>query len=196
MKVGRTRRALTNISVSVINKIIVTFIPFVCRTILIHTIGIEYLGLDSLFVSVLSMLSVSELGFSSAIVYAMYKPVAEGDDNKVKALLTFYKRVYRVVGLLILGAGLALMPNIEWFIAEGTKYPQDVNIYLVYLVFLLNTSLSYLLFGYKNSVLVATMRNDIDSIIDTIRIVASYGLQIVTLLVFREYYIYILLLYL
>ena len=192
MKVGRTRRALTNISVSVINKIIVTFIPFVCRTILIHTIGIEYLGLDSLFVSVLSMLSVSELGFSSAIVYAMYKPVAEGDDNKVKALLTFYKRVYRVVGLLILGAGLALMPNIEWFIAEGTKYPQDVNIYLVYLVFLLNTSLSYLLFGYKNSVLVATMRNDIDSIIDTIRIVASYGLQIVTLLVFREYYIYIL----
>lgn len=194
MEVGRKRRALINISVSVINKIIVTFIPFACRTILIYTIGIEYLGLDSLFVSVLSMLSVSELGFSSAIVYAMYKPIAEGDSEKIKALLTFYKRVYRMVGLLILGAGLALMPNIEWFIAEGTEYPQDVNIYLVYLIFLVNTSLSYLLFGYKNSVLVATMRNDIDSIIDTIRIVASYGLQIVALLVFREYYIYILVL--
>ena len=64
----------------------VTLLPFATRTIMIQTIGIEYLGVDSLFASVLNMLSLSELGFSSAIVYTMYKPVAEKEDEKVKVL--------------------------------------------------------------------------------------------------------------
>lgn len=65
------------------------------------------------------MLSLSELGFSSAIVYTMYKPVAEKEDEKVKGLLCFYKTVYRVIGVIILGVGLILLPNLQWFIAEG-----------------------------------------------------------------------------
>ena len=76
MKVDRTKRALINISVGLINKIFVTLLPFIIRTIMIYSIGIEYLGLDSLFTSVLSMLSVSQLGFSSAVDYSMYKPIA------------------------------------------------------------------------------------------------------------------------
>ena len=117
MKVDRTKRALINISVGLINKIFVTLLPFIIRTIMIYSIGIEYLGLDSLFTSVLSMLSLSELGFSSAVVYSMYKPIAEGSDGKVRGLLTFYKQVYRLVGIIILIAGLVLLPNIKWFIA-------------------------------------------------------------------------------
>ena len=194
MKVDRTKRALINISVGLINKIFVTLLPFIIRTIMIYSIGIEYLGLDSLFTSVLSMLSLSELGFSSAVVYSMYKPIAEGDDGKVRGLLTFYKQVYRLVGIIILIAGLVLLPNIKWFIAEGTSYPQDINIYIVYLVFLVNTAVSYLLFGYKSSVLVATMRNDLDSIIETVRSVISHGLQILVLVIFKDYYLYIIIL--
>ena len=194
MTVNRTKRAYINIGVGLVNKILVTLLPFAIRTIMIYTIGIEYLGLDSLFTSILSMLSLSELGFSSAVVYSMYKPVAEGNAEKVRGLLTFYKHIYRIVGIIILGIGLILLPNIKWFIAEGTVYPKDINIYIVYLVFLVNTVISYLLFSYKSSVLVATMRNDLDSIIETIRSVISHGLQIVVLLLFKEYYLYIIVL--
>lgn len=194
MTMGRTKRSLINISVSIVNRILVTMLPFAIRTIMIQTIGIEYLGVDSLFASVLNMLSLSELGFSSAVVYSMYKPVADGDDEKVRGLLCFYKTVYRVIGIIILGVGLLLLPNLQWFIAEGTTYPSDINIYIVYLVLLVNTAISYFLFSYKSAVLVATMRNDLDSIIDTIRSIVSHGLQIVVLLLFREYYLYIIIL--
>lgn len=194
MRIDRTKRSIINISVSIVNKILVTILPFAIRTIMIQTIGIEYLGVDSLFASVLNMLSLSELGFSSAMVYSMYQPVADGDDEKVRGLLCFYKTVYRVIGFIIMGVGLLLLPNLQWFIAEGTTYPSDINIYIVYLILLVNTAISYFLFSYKSAVLVATMRNDLDSIIDTIRSIVSHGLQIVVLLLFREYYLYIIIL--
>lgn len=173
---------------------IMMLLPFVSRSIIIHTMGSLYLGVDSLFSSILSMLSLSELGFSSAIVFSMYKPVAEGDDAKVRALLTFFKQVYFVVGCIILGVGLLLLPNINMFIAEGTEYPSDINIYVVYLIFLVNTAASYFLFAYKNAILVATMRNDLNALYDLIRSVASHGLQVVALLAFRNYYLYIIVL--
>lgn len=194
MSIDRTKRSLINISVSIVSRILVTLLPFATRTIMIQTIGIEYLGVDSLFASVLNMLSLSELGFSSAVVYSMYKPVAVGDDESVRGLLCFYKAVYRVIGFIILGVGLILLPNLQWFIAEGTTYPSDINIYIVYLVLLVNAASSYFLFSYKSAVLIATMRNDIDSIIDTVRSIVSHGLQIVALLLFREYYLYIFIL--
>lgn len=194
MGIGRTKRSMINISIGLVNKIFVTLLPFVIRTIMIQTIGIEYLGVDSLFASVLNMLSLSELGFSSSVVYAMYKPVAEGDDVKVRCILCYYKKVYRIIGAIICGIGLLLLPNLQWFIAEGTTYPSDINIYFVYLVQLLNTAMSYFLFSYKGAVLIATMRNDLDSILETIRSLVLHSLQIVVLLMFREYYLYIIVL--
>ena len=189
-----SKQSTRNVVVNVGAKMIMMLLPFAIRSVMIYTLGNLYLGMDSLFSSVLNMLSLSELGFSAAIVYAMYKPVAQQDDQKVRALLTFYKRIYRIVGCVILGLGLALLPNIKMFIAEGTAYPQDINIYVVYLVLLINTALSYFLFAYKNAVLVAAMRNDLDAILDLIRSILSHGLQILVLVALRSYYLYVLVL--
>lgn len=183
-----------NVIINVITKMIMMLLPFAIRSVMIYTLGNLYLGLDSLFSSLLSMLSLSELGFSSAVVFAMYKPVAEKDDKKVRALLTFYKRVYFIVGCMILGLGLILLPSVQFLIAEGTTYPQDINIHVVYLILLINTALSYFLFAYKNAVLVATMRNDLDALLDLLRSILSHGLQILVLLVMQSYYLYILVL--
>ncbi len=194
-KIGASRaQAGKNIVVNVLSKIIVMLLPFATRTIIIHSLGVEYLGVDSLFASILSVLSLSELGFGSAIVFSMYKPIAEGDDEKVCALLTYYKKLYRIVGCIILGIGLIILPNIHIFIAEGTAYPSDINLYVVYLIFLFNTCVSYFLFAYRNSVLVATMRTDIDGIIDLGRSIFQYGLQLLLVVLFRQYYLYILVL--
>ena len=194
MAIGRAKRSAINIGFSLVNRVVAMLLPFAIRTIMIYTIGIVYLGVDSLFSSILNVLSLSELGFSSAIVYAMYKPIAQNDNEKVKALLTFYKKVYRIVGLVILGLGVIILPFIKWFIAEGTEYPQDINIYVVYSILLFNTGISYFLFAYKSSILVATMRNDLESLIDTGRSIISHGLQILALLLFRQYYLYIIIL--
>lgn len=188
------KQSTRNVVINVVAKMIMMLLPFAIRSVMIYTLGNLYLGLDSLFSSVLNMLSLSELGFSSAVVFAMYKPVAQNDDLKVCALLTFYKTIYRIVGCVILCLGLVLLPNIHMFIAEGTECPQDINIYVVYLVFLVNTALSYFLFGYKNAVLVATMRNDLDALLDLLRSLLSHGLQILVLVLLRSYYLYILVL--
>ena len=193
-QVSRTKRSVANISFSIVNRIVAMLLPFAVRTVIIYTIGIVYLGLDSLFVSVLNMLSLSELGFSSAIIFSMYRPMANGDNDKVIALLNFYKKIYKIVGAVITTIGLVILPFLKYFIADGTIVPGDINIYIVYLVFLGNTAVSYFLFAYKSSILVASMRNDIDSLFDTIRSIVSHGLQIAVLLLFKQYYLYILIL--
>lgn len=190
----RSKRAIINIGVSIGNKIVVMLMPFVVRSVAIYTIGIQYLGVDSLFSSILTMLNLSDLGFSSAVVFSMYKPIADKDDLKVKAILTFYKRVYRIIGIFILCVGMLLVPFLDWFIPTGEQYPSDINISLVYIILLINTSLSYLMFAYKSSILVATMRNDIESTIDMIRSVALNVLRVAILLLFKSYYCYIVVL--
>ena len=83
----RTQNARRNIITSVINKLVIMLTNFIMRTVLIHYLGEVYLGLDSLFVSILQILSLSELGISSAMVYSMYKPLAENDTPAGCALL-------------------------------------------------------------------------------------------------------------
>ena len=76
MKLDRTNNAFRNMAFGMVNKIVTLFLPFIIRTVLIKTIGMEYAGLNSLFSSILQVLNLSELGFSSAVVYSMYRPIA------------------------------------------------------------------------------------------------------------------------
>lgn len=157
----RTKNAKRNIIFGLINKFFSICIPFLTRTFLIKTIGSEYLGIDSLFVSILQILNLSELGFSSAVVYCMYKPMAENDQPTICALLNFIKKIYKYVGLFILVIGLCLTPFLSYLIKGNI--PSNINLVIVYWVFLLNTVVSYLLFGYKTALLNASQRVDIIS---------------------------------
>lgn len=164
-------------------------LPFIFRTVMIKVLGAEYLGINSLFVSILQVLSLSELGFGSAMVYSMYKPIAEDDNDTLCALLSFYKHVYSVIGCIIMGVGLILVPFIPHMIS-GT-YPDTINIYVVYIMFLLNTALSYFLFAYKGALINAFQRNDIESKISTIVSFFRYGLEIIVIYVTKQYYYYL-----
>ena len=131
MKFDRKKNSIRNITFGLLNKCVGLIVPFVIRTLIIQKLGAEYLGLNSLFTSVLQMLCLSELGFSSAMVYSMYKPIAEGDDGLVCKMLAFYKKVYAYIGLVVLSLGIILMPFLKYLIASD--YPSDINIYVVYL---------------------------------------------------------------
>lgn len=190
MNFDRTKNAKRNIIWGLIMKIISLVIPFLMRTIIIYTLGTLYLGLNSLFTSILNALSLVELGIGSSLIFSMYKPVAEGDTIKIKALLAVYKRSYFVIGCVVVITGLALLPFLNVFISGS--YPENINIRLIYLIQLFTTSVGYFFMAYKGSLLYAYQRTDIINKLTLITQICMYGLQIIGLIVFKSYYAYVL----
>ena len=159
-KAGRTANVKRNILYGFLQFIVSHILPFIVRTLLIYRFGVEYLGLNSLFASVLSVLSLMDLGFGTAVVYRMYKPVAEDNKDQICAFLTYYRKIYHWVGTAIFVAGLFLMPVLKFFIKDPAL-PGNLNLYVCYIMFLCNAVISYLLFGYLTAIPMAYQRRDI-----------------------------------
>jgi len=188
---GRTANVKRNIVYGLLQVIVSRVLPFIVRTILIYRFGVEYLGLNSLFTSVLSVLSLMELGFGTAVVYSMYKPVAEDDVPLICAYLKYYRRIYRIIGMVILAVGILLMPFLNHLIKDPSL-PGGLNLYTCYLIFLGNTVVSYLLFGYMTSIPTAYQRRDILSRVDMGTSLLSCVLKSSLLLVSTNFYLYLL----
>ena len=187
---NRTNSVIRNIRWGIMQRIVGIILPFVVRTVLINSLSASYAGLSGLFASVLSVLSLAELGISNAIVYSMYKPISEGNKCKVCALLNVYRSAYRIIGCVIVSLGLFLMPFLKYLIHGGV--PNDVNIYLLFCIYLFNTVISYFLYGYKSCILSVNQRQDAVSKISIITRMLLQLLQCVLLLYYRSYYLYVL----
>lgn len=192
MKIQRTKNATRNIVFGTLYRIVATLFPFIMRTILIYRMGADYLGLNNLFTSLLSFLSLAELGVGSAMVYAMYKPIAEEDIDTVCALLGLYKSLYRIIGTVIFMIGILILPFLDSLI--NGDYPADINLYTLYIIYLANTIISYYMFGYKQSILLAHQRNDMISKTSIIVQIIMYVCQAILLILFRNYYYYAIML--
>lgn len=112
INVNRTKNATRNIIFGMTLRIYQIIVPFLMRTAMIYFMGIEYLGLNSLFTSILQVLNLAELGVGSAMVYSMYKPIAEDDKDTICALLKLYKKYYFFIGLVIATIGIIITPMI------------------------------------------------------------------------------------
>jgi len=189
-KANRTVNSARNGFFGILNKLVIMIFPFIIRTIIIYTLGTEYLGLSSLFTSILSILSLTELGFGSAMVFNLYKPISDNDENLICALLNLYRKIYRYIGLIILVIGISIIPFLENLI-YGT-YPQDINIYILYCIYLLNTVSSYFFFSYRKALLNAYQRADVVSNVSSIVHLLFYCIQIFVLLYTKNYYLYII----
>ena len=126
----RTKNSIRNISFGFINRIVVLILPFITRTIILYQLGEEYLGIGTLFSSILSFLSLTELGLGTAIVYMMYKYIALNDNEGMSALLKYFRKIYRVIGTAILVLGLLLIPAVPYLIKGET--PAGINVYFLY----------------------------------------------------------------
>lgn len=189
----RTQHAKRNIITSVINKLVIMLTNFVMRTVLIYFLGKVYLGLDSLFTSILQILSLSELGISSAMVYSMYKPLAKNDTTAVCALLKLYRTVYRWIALGMTVLGLAIMPFLHIIVKKDL--PDGLNLHFLFLINLGNTVLSYLLFSYRSSLFTADQRYSTNNNIYSIFKIGTTVIQAVAIILFRNheylaYYLY------
>lgn len=188
-KIERTKNATRNIIFGIILKAYQILAPFLMRTAMIYLMGVKYLGLNSLFTSVLQVLNLAELGVGSAMVYSMYKPIADDDEITICALMKLYRTYYRAIGLVIAVVGCILTPFIPKLISGDV--PDGINVYILYLLNLGATVLSYWLFAYKNSVLQAHQRIDVVSKVTLITNTFQYGLQLFVLWSFHNYYLYV-----
>ena len=190
MKLERTRNAARNIVFGGLLKIYQIIMPFILRTAMIYWLGVEYLGLSSLFTSILSVLSLAELGVGSAMVYSMYKPIVEDDAASICALLRLYRTYYRVIGLVIGAAGLALLPVVPEFIHGDV--PAGLDVRVLYLLSLGSTVLTYWLMAYRSSLLNAHQRTDIISKISIVISTLTYAAQLLVLYFLGDYYAYLI----
>ena len=185
---GRTEKSLRNFIFAVASQVITVALSFITRTCLIYCLGIEAVSINGLFTEVITALSLAELGVGSAIVYNLYKPLAEGDHQKVSQLMNLFRKAYRIIALATLVIGISLTPWLQFFIRDLSY---DISyIRVIYLMFVFQSVVSYL-FSYKLALLEADQNSYIVTKISTIfRIIGT--ILILIILVTTKKYIFFL----
>ena len=164
MASGRVGNSLRNIIYRLISQGATVLLRFVSRTIFIYVLGVEYLGINGLFSEILQMLSLADLGFGTAMVFSMYKPLAEKDEYKLAQLVQLYKKIYTVIATVITIIGIGIVPFLKYLVNLDQDIPYLTVYYLLYLA---NTVASYLVV-YKTCILNADQKNYLVSKYNTI----------------------------
>lgn len=188
---GRVKYAAKNILFGYISNIATGVLGIVLQKIFIIRLGTTLLGVNSTYTSILSVLSLAELGIGTAINFSLYAPVAKGDKETIKSYMQFYKKAYRIIAIIVAVAGLALVPFLPTLIKDPVGIDNSRDLVNFYLIFLFNTVSSYFV-AYKYSLPNAEQKNYIQSNILTITKTATVLVQIVVLLAVSDFYLYLL----
>ena len=173
----RTLSSVKNLIFAFAGQFLEIIIKFLARIIFLNILTTEYLGLNGLFANILNILCLAELGIETAISFSLYKPLAENNREKIKSLMFLYKRAYILIGIIVLVLGIAISPLLPLFIKEMPDIPE--NIYLIYILFVINTGISYF-FSYKKTLIVANQKR---YIVTNYRYLFYFFLNIVQIIV-------------
>ena len=184
----RLENSVKNLSNAMISQGISLILNFLVRTVFVIYLNEEYLGTNGLFSNILSILSLAELGFGTAMVYNMYKPLVNNDQRKIKALMKLYAKVYTIIGIIVAIIGIGLMPFLDYIIKDTSGIE---NLKFIYLIFLIDCVCSYF-FAYKRSILTADQKEFICSQYKYIFTIVKSVLQIITLVIFKNFILYLL----
>lgn len=187
-KTSRTEHSVRNSSVALVTKIISLFFAYATRVVFTHTLNESYVGINGLFIDILNVLSLSELGVGTAITYALYKPIAQGQIEMQKTLMRFYRNFYRIISVVILCIGASLIPFMDYIIKDVHNVD---NLILIYCLYLANTVLSYQVV-YKKTLIDAHQLNYITTIYQLVFLMLQYTLQIILLLTTHNFILYLI----
>ena len=184
----RSKNTLVNIISVWTGQILLIGVNMASRKVFLDILGSEYLGLNSLFSNIVGLLAVAELGIGSAINYSLYRPLAENDTETIKSLMRLYKRVYCLIGTVILLAGVMITPAIR-SIAECSESIQNVEI--IFMLFVINTAISYF-FSYYSALIIADQKKYIFNFVHYLFQLLMFAIQIIILLNPGNYYAYLI----
>lgn len=188
MENSRFSQSIKNMIIAFISQGLTLSLSFVARSIFILFLSVEYLGINGLFSNVLTLLSFAELGIGNVMVYSLYKPIKNRDYDKINALLELYKTSYRIIASVIFSIGILIMPFIEFLIKEKPNI--NINIHLIYFLFLVDTIVSYF-FTYKKSLLIANQKSYVINLTSNIIHVIQMIVQCIVLYITRNFVIYL-----
>lgn len=183
----RVKNSLINIMTGVVGQLILTITGFISRTVFISVLGSTYLGVSGLFSNILTLLSFAEMGIGQAIIFSLYKPIADNDEEKICSLMRLYERVYRFLFCFVLIVGLVLLPALPYIIRDIDSIP---NIRTIYVLYVANSALSYL-FAYRSSFITACQKNYIINCVSVICNITMCIIQIIALVIFKNYFVYL-----
>lgn len=183
---SRMYNTLRNLIVGLGGRLFQYILSFINRTIFIYILPIEYLGVNGLFTNVLAMLAVAEMGVGGAFVSLLYRPLHQKDTEKLKSLMTAFKKAYMLIGLIIGVSGLALYPFLDVIIKDNNIE----NINLIYLMFLAGSVTSYF-YAHKIAFLGADQKSYIATIYHQIFVFVQYVLQIIALILYHDFILYL-----
>lgn len=186
---SRTKNSAINIIAAFCCQFLGQASSFIVRTVFIRVLATEYLGINGLFTNILQMLSLAELGVNAALIYSMYKPMAEKDEKSISMYMGLYKRIYSIIGFTVLIIGFLLTPFLDFFITARPDIPE--NLELIYCLYVIRTASTYF-FAYKQSVFQADQKNYIISRNTLIFTVLRSGAEIVILIALKNFFIYLL----
>lgn len=191
-KDSRIKNSMYNFITSMGAQLVTLVMNFVSRSVFINTLGENYLGISDLFSNILSLLSLAELGVGTAILYRLYAPLAEDNKPRVQAWMYFYKQAYRVIGLIIAGIGLLLIPFLPFIINGYEKFDAlGINAVFIYCFYLFKSVSSYLFFAYRSAIVKADQKEYLLTVAGYAVTIATTLLQIVSLVLFKDFIIYL-----
>ncbi|MGD8214483.1 lipopolysaccharide biosynthesis protein [Aestuariimicrobium sp. Y1814] len=185
---SRTTNSLRNLRYGLAGQFLSLIVGFVARSVFVHTLSAEYLGINGLFANILTVLSVAELGIGSAIVYSMYQPLAQRDEGRLLSLMGVYRKAYIAIGVAVAFAGTLILPFLPLIVREMPSIP---NLQAIYLLFVANSSITYF-FSYKRAFLIADQKRYITSIYRYGFFLALNAVQIFILVAFGDYLLFLL----
>lgn len=184
----RSKHLLKNSAASVVLRVINIFMKFILRTVFLYYLGVEYTGISTLFIDILQVLSLFDLGISNAMIFALYKPMAERDSKKVSALMNFYKKAYFMIGVAVLVAGFAITPFLDYIVNDVPNITESIQV--IFLFYVVTTASSYFLV-YRQSLLIADQRARVVFNIDTAVVIIEGIVTVVLIMLLRNFMIYL-----
>lgn len=189
MEKSRTENAIRNVKTGFIVQFVNKIMAFVVRTVFIKSLNTEYLGVNGLFTNVLTIISFAELGIGTAIIFNMYKPIAENNREKIKTLMALYKKTYNIIGVTVFLLGLCIIPFMNFIIKDAPSIKE--SLILIYLLFLIDTASSYF-FTYKKSIIIAHQKQSIINNIDSIFYLVKSLIEILFLIITKNFIVYLI----
>ncbi len=190
MAESRVKNTVRNMLFATLYQFATVLLAFIGRKVFVSCLPVEYLGISGLFGNLLRILALAELGFGTAIIYGLYKPIAENDINKIKSYMSLYKRVYIVIGIFILTLGAVMIPFLSFFVKEMPELP-GLNINLIFYMFVMQTAINYF-FSYKLQFVIANQKDYKIKVYEMVSSFALTLLQIAILLLYKNYYLYLI----
>ncbi len=188
MTESRKKNVYLNVIFGYVAQIGIILLSFIGRKIFLNYLSIEYLGINGLYSNILTILSLPELGVDSAVVYFLYKPVAENNQELIKAYVKYFEKIYFLLAVGILLLGLCLLPFLQYIIKSDLSL-RDLNIY--YILFLANTCMSYLA-AHKVALLSAYQEQRVQKMAMLSSNIVLQLLYIVVLVICHNYYLYVI----